>query len=77
MLLLLTDSDSTRPPLVCSKDFFEERESGLCVPSCYTWSEFSSVERIAIDVLVGLSSWIGLIVAIVIIVISAVRYKSM
>ena len=68
-------SASTLPS--CREDFFREEGSDSCVPSCYTWHEYSEAEVIVTDVVTGLSAVIGFVSGLVIIVISSIRFKRM
>lgn len=63
--------------LPCREDFFREEGSEDCVPSCYTWREYSDTEVIVVDVLVLLATVIGLVAGLVVLVISLIRFKRM
>ena len=61
----------------CREDFFKEEDSGLCYPSCQSWSEFTPSETIATDVVICLSAVIGFFSAIAVIMISIIRFDRM
>ena len=68
---------STSELLDCREDFFREGDSKLCVPSCYTWKEFTPTETIIYDVIILLSAIVGFISGLFIMVISFIRFKRM
>ena len=75
-------NDSNQDPFIvellpCRQDFFREEESGLCVPNCATWSEFSQTEVVVTDVLITLSAVIGFISGSAVLVMAAARRKRM
>ena len=63
--------------LTCRKDFFLDVELQFCVASCQTWSQFGEVNTTAIRVIVLTSSFIGILLAIIALVVSFIRHKAM
>lgn len=64
--------------LECREDFFrDEFFNNACVPICPTWRQDQVLITTVIDVVVFFSYSTGFITAIVIIVISVIRYKTM
>ena len=64
--------------LECREDFFrDELFNNACVPICPTWRQDPVPISTLIDVVVFISYGTGLVTAIVIIVISLIRYKIM
>ena len=68
---------STSAPLDCREDFFREEDSEICVPSCYTWKEYSQTETIAIGVIIFLSAIVGFISGLFVLLLSFIRFKRM
>ena len=63
--------------LPCSEDFFREEGSKFCVPSCYTWHEFSETEVTVSDVIIGLSAVVGILSSFVVFAVSLTKPKQM
>lgn len=64
--------------LECREDFFRDEFFGnVCVPICPTWRQDPELITTVIDVVVFLSYSTGFTTAIIIIVISVIRYKTM
>ena len=63
-------------PLECREDFIRD-ESGICVPSCSSWREFSDAEVVVTDVFIAVSAYIGFFSALAVLVISLFRFKRM
>ena len=78
-LLLETDSEvgGGQNQLPCREDFFREEGSNDCVPSCYTWQEYSQTEAIVTDVIMIGANVIGLVAGIIVIAFSIFRRKKM
>ena len=70
---------TTPEPLQCQEDFFreKEKEGGACVPSCYTWKEYSEAVTVITDLAIGLTSVIGFIFCLAVIIISCIRFDRM
>lgn len=63
--------------LPCQEHFFRPENWTICVPSCFTWSEFTPSEDTAFDVVILLSATTGIITGTAVIVISFLRFKNM
>ena len=63
--------------LECCEDFYYEEGSRACFPSCYSWKESSHESTVARDVILLISVIIGVISALVVIIISVIRFKKM
>ena len=69
---------TTSEPMQCREDFFrEEGEGGACVPSCHTWKQHSEVVAVITDLAIGLTSVIGFIFSLAVIIISCIRFERM
>ena len=74
----------THPTLIsvvvrnCSNGFYHENNSTICVPDCYTWTQYSSRSvSISVDVITFISSFVGFMASITMIVISLFKRKIM
>ena len=63
--------------LDCSDGFCQENGSSICIPSCYTWTQFSKGLSIFRDVVSFTFAFLGFVVAAAIIVISCLVHKRM
>ena len=72
-----SSNTSTSELLNCREDFFHEEGSEICVPSCYTWKEYSQTETVAIDVIVLSSVIVGFISGLLVLILSFIRFKRM
>ncbi len=63
--------------LTCREDFFREEDLGICVPSCYTWKEYPNRASLIMDVVVFISSFIGLVSCLVLIIVMLIKHKRM
>ena len=62
----------------CREDFFrDESFYNSCVPICPTWKQTTASISTLTDVVYLLAFSVGFVVAIIIVVISVVRYKTM
>lgn len=67
---------------VCSKDFFSDQGNGTqsseyCKPKCSSWLMFSQSVELTNQVIIGLTTIIGILSTIVIIFLSCAYFKSM
>ncbi len=63
--------------LDCRENFFRDEMFNFCVPICPDWSQDPPTFSVLHDVSIFLSFSIGFVAAIIIIVISVIRYKKM
>ena len=63
--------------LQCSKGFYQDNSSNVCIPSCYTLVQFSENISIFFDVMIFLSAFIGFLAAMAVIIISCLAHKRM
>ncbi len=79
LLSATAPQNNTRTPtlLPCRDDFYREEGSDSCVPSCATWHEYSQIEVIFIDVVIILSTVIGFIAGLAVVVFSIIRFERM
>ncbi len=63
--------------LECSEFFFRENGSQVCVPNCYTWSQYGRKPAMFIDGVVIFMAVIGSTAAVIILVISCLKPKRM
>ena len=65
--------------LVCGDGFYVGERAGftVCIPECGEWEEFPHGSRVALDVVVALQAVVYIIGTIVVVVLSAIRYKRM
>ena len=68
---------STSELLDCREDFFREEGSVRCIPSCYTWKEYSPAETIIYDVIILVAAIVGFISGLFVLLISFIRFKRM
>jgi len=61
----------------CSQGFYQENGSSVCIPSCYTWTQYEPIVSTAIDVIVLLSVLVGFFAAITVMILSIIRRKRM
>lgn len=69
--------NSTSTQLPCSEGFYREDPSSICVPSCFSWLQYSKAVSISIDVMVFLTAFLGFGAAVAVIVVSFLRRKRM
>ena len=74
---LTFQNKTTKKVLECSHGFYQENGSQLCIPSCYTFTEYEESLSIAIDVMLGVTVFVGFLSAIAVIVISCLRHRRM
>ena len=63
--------------LICQENFFVDPVSGLCKPSCSSWLMFNRFDTIVSRVFIGISTVIGILTTIVIVILSFARYRNM
>jgi len=61
----------------CQKNFFFSDKMNICVPNCQTWSQYDESTTVALRVTEIASTAVGILLAIVAIVFSIIRYRSM
>jgi len=64
-------------PLQCRQDFFVDEAVGVCVPSCYTWTQFSHEETIVHDVVAALAAIFGFLAGLFVVAVSLYRFRKM
>ena len=85
MILFISESKVITTPLNtssselldCHEDFFREEGSARCIPSCYTWNEYSPAETIIYDVIILVAAIVGFISGLFVLLISFIRFKRM
>ena len=64
--------------LVCREDFFlDPSDGGSCKPNCNSWLMFSQSAKTVSTVIIGISTVIGILTTVVMIVLSFVRFRNM
>ena len=63
--------------LICQENFFFDPISSVCKPSCSSWLMFSRSDTIVSRVFIGISTAIGILTTVVIIILSFARYRNM
>lgn len=63
--------------LTCQEDFYLDEDLQSCIPSCPGWSQHDEVTRAAIQITIIISSTIGFVVAIAVLILSIIRRNSM
>ncbi len=77
---LFLDNNQSLPDdslLECSDSFYRENGSQVCVPSCYSWSQYGRNLSIGIDAVVIFMAVIGGSASITILIISCLKLKRM
>lgn len=59
-----------------NEDFYFEEKKNYCVPNCYAWKSYSAPATTAIDCTVALTSSIGFLVNLLVVIVSCIRHKS-
>lgn len=86
MFVFITDSTDMNTSMLamretvtfeCRKDFYREKNSDICVPSCYTWKQDTDVVSVVIDAMNILSATLGLVSTIAIFIFAIFKEKSM
>ena len=70
-------NQTERQQLECSRGFYRDHESGVCHPSCHSWTSYDERLTLAIDVMVVFITLIGFFTAILVIVVSFLRRDKM
>ena len=72
-------SNDTEGTLVCNDGFYVGEHAGLpvCRPECGKWEEFPHATRVALDAFVAIQAVVYIIGTVVLVVLSAIRYKRM
>ena len=63
--------------LECREDFYREEMFNTCVPICPSWKQDSKEISAFIDAVVIITFSIGFVISVVILVIAAIRHKTM
>ena len=74
---LRLQNKTTAKILECSRGFYQENGSQICIPSCYSWTAYGKTLSISVDVMLGVTAFIGLLSAIAVLVISGLRHHRM
>ena len=64
-------------PLDCSEGFYRDDSSQICVPDCYSWSQYDRNLTVAITAVVIFLAVVGSTAAVSILVISCLKRKRM
>ena len=61
----------------CTERFYVDNDTGLCVPDCYTWSEYSSTDEVAYFVTDMIIFITVFITGVIFFILSCVRRKKL
>jgi len=67
----------TLKTLNCTRGFYQENGSSVCIPSCHIWTENKPAASKAIDVILLFSHLVGFVTTIAVLIISVVKRKRM
>ena len=71
-----SQNETTVAVMECSEDFYRENGSSICVPSCYTWTQYSSkLLSNILDVILFTSTFLGFVAGVAVILLSFHQYK--
>ena len=63
--------------LDCSVGFYQEEDSGRCLPECGVWQIYSNRLEIGIKVLMLLLTSVGIVAGAIVLVIACIQHKKM
>ena len=63
--------------LICNEDFFPDNNISECRPNCETWNLYSGISETLTFVVIGLSTAVGLITTVVILILSLTKFRNM